>query len=1183
MSGRASRWVLFVVLPIVLALYASYPPVGVPIEKVRITTKIAQTEKEAKAHNVQKGQRYEVSREVLWKRFLPFAFGKKSFQTAVVETRADGTVVEERTVSIRPRVKLGLDVAGGTELLYELKPQKGQRVAGKVADVIEILKRRIDPAQVKEFRIQAVGQDRILIQIPRATPAEVEQYKKRLSEMGKLEFKLAVPRGSGEAKFNRLYAEADAGRVPEGYEKMVLQGDPEHTYYLVKKGPPEITGDYLAPGKLRPVTDRFGRPAVGFEFDPVGARKFAQITETNRGWCLAIILDGVLKSAPLIEERIAGAGQITGSFTEQEVKDMLNVLRSGSLPMDIELLQESTVGPQIGRDSIRRGLRSLAVAGVLVLTFIGIYYMACGMIADAALIMNLVLLIGVMCVLGAALTLPGMAGILLTVGMAVDANVLIFERIREESAGGKVVRVALRNGYERAFTTIVDANVTTLLTAIILYVVGTGPVKGFAVTLSFGILLSMFTALVVTRLAFETMIERGLLTAFKMFSIIRRPNISFSALRKPAYVLSAGAVVVGLVVFFARGSALYDIDFTGGTLVRLSFARAVRVEEIRSRLAAGGFTHAQVQGIRTAGATGDRLKDFSIRLRGTAGEVATRTLLPQVRELLTKAGILKKGDRIALSRDGRALELDLQTPVEEMALRRALAGSADLEALEQIGTIVPADDVRSNRVTVSLPGERPPAERRRLWGRMLRALAWAEMETDDYTVEKCELKDTEPPRIELRLDKPLSAQVLAAELDQRQFPQINPEPAGADGTAFTLRADRETLERFAREFPAGSRLNGVPVATIEDTTVTASLGKEFSEDDIRAYFRKQNLGDVYISMLGAPSSAFRLVLSAEPVRQKMRTLFGDLAGSGAQVRFEPEGQPDESGRLRVKLVLPERMVFADVQYYLGAAGVGADAGKLIIEQKDISPNASVTDVILSLPADRAEQIEKQIQAAFSQPEPVQEIQSIGSAVAKEMQGRALLAVVFASVIIIFYVAVRFHAFRFGVAAVIALVHDISITAGVVALADWCGLFGNVKINLASLAAFLTILGYSLNDTIVVFDRIRENLGKAGRKRVDESTIDQSINQTLSRTLLTSLTTLAVVVVLYFMGGPVLQALAFPLMVGVVVGTYSSVFIASPIVLDWASVSKGLSWFFRIVFLPVTLPFKLLGMLLGAGR
>jgi len=281
------------------------------------------------------------------------------------------------------------------------------------------------------------------------------------------------------------------------------------------------------------------------------------------------------------------------------------------------------------------------------------------------------------------------------------------------------------------------------------------------------------------------------------------------------------------------------------------------------------------------------------------------------------------------------------------------------------------------------------------------------------------------------------------------------------------------------------------------------------------------------------------------------------------------------------MTLGEPMSFADVKHYLGASGIGLYAEEIVVGLEDYDPDTLVSQLTLSLPADKADQIQERIVASFSESRPVQRIVRIGKEVAEEMQGRALLAVVFASVIIVLYVAMRFHAFRFGVAAVIALVHDLLITAGLIALADWAGVFGDVKINLTTVAAFLTILGYSLNDTIVVFDRIRENMATLGRRRVSPDLINMSINQTLSRTVLTSVTTLAVVVVLYLMGGPVLQGLALTLTVGVVVGTYSSMFIASPLLLDWTELGRGVRAVLRVIFLPVIAPFKLFRLLVGA--
>ncbi len=1182
MSGRLSRWIFLVVIPLVVALYASYPPVDVPVQKETVVKKVAREAEEAEARQVAVGEPYVVSREVTYRRLLPLALGRRDEVARLIERREDGTIVEEVTTVVRGRISLGLDVAGGTELLYQLRAEKGKELTGAVSTTIEILRKRIDPGNVKEYRIQPLENQRILIQVPQATGAEVAQLKDRLARMGRLEFKLAVPRGTDNARFAQMYAAAEAGDIPDGYTRMHEEGDPTQPWYLVKRGDAAITGEYLNPGALQPTTDRYGFAAVAFEFNAVGARRFANITETNRGWALAIILDGALKSAPLIQDRIMGAGIIQGRFTQQEVADIINVLRAGSLPMDIELLQESTVGPQLGRDSIRKGLRALAVAGLLVLAFIGVYYMACGLVADGALLMNLVLLVGVLCLLGAALTLPGMAGILLTVGMAVDANVLIFERIREESAAGKTVRLALRNGYERAFTTIVDANVTTLLTAGILYLVGTGPVRGFAVTLSFGILLSMFTALVVTRLAFETLIDREKLSEFKMSSIMGNPRIGFSAVRRPAYVGSVLVVGLGVAAFVMRGAELYDVDFTGGSLVYLSLQKPTPVGEVRSRLAQGGFPEAEVQGMgmgQVAGAQG--LTDFAVRIKGAG--VNPEQSRRQAAARLRAAGLLAKDADLKVAEDRRGLELKLAEPLTEMRLREALAEGADPYALPATGTIVPQADVKDTQVSVRLREAPALADRRDLWGSMIQALGWAGLARTERTIQGWAQRpgEGEQARLDLALDGPVQPELLAVELARRQFPGLQVEPAGEEGHAFVLAGEREALAQLEKELPAGATLS-LPAARIDGLTVHGTLATEFSEQDVRAFFEQRGMGEVHV-LLGAPSDYFRINLSYAPVRAQMESIFGDLAQRGGGVTFAPaqDAEPAE-GQVLVEMKLGEPRSFADVRSGLEAAGLGYYAEEIVVGYEDYGLATLVSELTLLLPAEKAGQFQSRIEGVFTEARPVQKIVNIGPTVAEEMQGRALLAVVFASVIIILYVALRFHAFRFGVAAVIALVHDILITAGLIALADYSGAFGDVKINLATLAAFLTILGYSLNDTIVVFDRIRENMNLTGRKRVSSDLIDLSINQTLSRTILTSATTLAVVVVLYALGGSVLKGLALTLIIGVLVGTYSSMFIASPLLLDWPGLVRAAGLVLRIVLLPVAIPFRLLRRLLG-GR
>jgi preprotein translocase subunit SecD len=270
-----------------------------------------------------------------------------------------------------------------------------------------------------------------------------------------------------------------------------------------------LTGDLLSNAQVR-IDTRFNDPYVAIDFNSVGAKRFDQITAANVGKRMAIVLDDTVYSAPVIRERISGgSAQVSGSFTEQEATDLAIVLRAGSLPAPVDILENRTVGPSLGQDSIDQGILSVLIGGLLVIVSMLIYYKLSGLVANFVLILNIVFIMAMLSLFGATLTLPGIAGIVLTIGMAVDANVLIFERIREEIRLGRTARAAMESGFEKAKLTIIDANVTTLIAALVLFQFGTGPVKGFAVTLSVGIISSLFTALVVSRLIFDLYLSRG--------------------------------------------------------------------------------------------------------------------------------------------------------------------------------------------------------------------------------------------------------------------------------------------------------------------------------------------------------------------------------------------------------------------------------------------------------------------------------------------------------------------------------------------------------------------------------------------------------------------------------------------------------------------------------------------------
>jgi preprotein translocase subunit SecD len=374
-----------------------------------------------------------------------------------------------------------------------------------VDQALETIRNRVDQFGVAEPDISPQGTDRILIQLPGIK--DPQRAIKLIGRTALLEFKLLDEDHSVQ--------EALKGKIPEGDIILYQRREDPKTgrlsrvpFLLQKKT--LMTGEVLKDAQVR--FDDFNQPYVGLGFDPRGAKMFDRITGANVKKRLAIILDDNVYSAPVIQERISGGrAQITGAFTLDEARDLAIVLRAGALPAPVKILENRSVGPSLGRDLIDKGLQSIIIGGILVVLFMALYYKVSGAIADLALILNLILIMGALAGARATLTLPGIAGIILTIGMAVDANVLIYERIREELRLGKTPRAAIDGGYSKAFLTIMDANVTTLIAAVVLFQFGTGPVKGFAVTLSIGILASLFTALFVSRVIFDVLLTKRVL------------------------------------------------------------------------------------------------------------------------------------------------------------------------------------------------------------------------------------------------------------------------------------------------------------------------------------------------------------------------------------------------------------------------------------------------------------------------------------------------------------------------------------------------------------------------------------------------------------------------------------------------------------------------------------------------
>lgn len=561
----------------------------------------------------------------------------------------------------KDKVKLGLDLQGGTS--YTLEIDTSQGVEGSVADArdraLEVIRNRVDSMGVAEPNIYPDGEKRIVVQIPGMKAEDRARASANIRKAAFLEFRMVHP------KNDDLIANLFRDRlVPEGYEQVSLPGRAQGEFWR-RKGPPpteaeravlrefegkpgydlllerefvdgqnyfrpyyvsrkaELNGDSLKSANVG--YGQFNQKNVEISFDAKGRRIFGKVTadhapggaknpDPNGRHYLGIVLDGTLYSAPFIRTSIPG-GQavIEGNFTLEEARDLALVLRAGALPAPLRVIEERSVDPTLGVDSIQSGWRAATIGFTSVAIFMVLYYHFAGLVAVLALLLNLVLLplgmivtAGFFGLIGGAgmgssattlpvLTLPGIAGIVLTVGMAVDANVLIFERIREEMRTGKRFGAAISAGYDKAFSTILDANITTLLTAMILFWQGSGPVKGFAITLSAGILASMFTAIVVTRMVFEALESRGLLRNLKMTQWVKETHINFMGLcgwaMAVSLILLAGSLAYGIY----RGQDNFGVDFTGGQQLTLEFDTKVSAEDLRAGLTEAGLVNPSIQ------------------------------------------------------------------------------------------------------------------------------------------------------------------------------------------------------------------------------------------------------------------------------------------------------------------------------------------------------------------------------------------------------------------------------------------------------------------------------------------------------------------------------------------------------------------------------------------------------------
>ncbi|MEI6392248.1 MAG: protein translocase subunit SecD [Verrucomicrobiota bacterium] len=619
--NRNNLWrFVLVVLVVLWSLYELYPPQPRDLLLVfREKSQVRDTNFTAilrKAQDLQKAmpeKPYDNLMEAIGTnditRYYPF-YGAKN------ELHPTTFIMNRLQRQAAGRIRLGLDLQGGTSFLVSMDTNRlteASDASSALSHAVEVLRKRVDKFGVAEPLIQPEGNNRILVQLPGSSAADQESAKVAIQKAAFLEFRIVHPQSKELI---------EGGILEPGYEvlkrKERLRDGKEMTESVLVKKRPEMTGSAIKSAMV--VRGNLGEPEIHFTLDGPGAERFGEITRDNLHQRLAIVLDGELYSAPVIQSPIeTGSGQITGQFDQKEAFELANVLEN-PLRAPLRIDESREVNPTLGRDSIRSGIKAAIYGTLAVSAFMLVYYLVAGMVANVALIVNIIILLGVMCSIGTTLTLPGIAGIVLTVGMAVDANVLIYERIREETAKGKSLRGAVAAGYARAFGTIFDSHVTTLISSVILIYMGTGSIKGFGVALTIGVAASLFTALVVTRMIFDFLLDRGWLKSLPMLHIIRASKLDFMKLAKPAFIASWLLIAIGVAYGLHRGKSVFGVDFLGGDTSTFAFAQKADESVVRSALAGVGIKDPLIQyqkdlgsgretlRIDSATGTGDKVK-----------------------------------------------------------------------------------------------------------------------------------------------------------------------------------------------------------------------------------------------------------------------------------------------------------------------------------------------------------------------------------------------------------------------------------------------------------------------------------------------------------------------------------------------------------------------------------------------
>ncbi len=927
----------------------------------------------------------------------------------------------------------GIDLRGGVEFICRLHNEDG-RIVPADDEVLGILRNRLDERGLTEPTVTRLSNGDIQVVIPGGTKADAAKTRRVLETTGRLEFRevLASFPGVRLGAPDAPVLEKPTGGfafAPSTYHNrgdIIVPREPEpgtKPGYFYRLDKPALVGKDV---KDAHETIFEGSPAIGIEFTAVGAGKNEEFTrgvkargDAGQGTGeLAIVFDGMVKSNARVIEPSGANCVIHGHFTSEEIENIRSALKGGSLSVTPEVLSERVVGATLGEETIRKGLLAMLVSFVAVVLFMQFYYgRRLGTVANLCLVATSILIWSILSVFGATLTLPGLAGLVLTIGMAVDTNILIFERIREELRDQKGMKASIEAGYDRAFLTIVDAHLTTLITAFILYWIGSGPVKGFGLTLIIGILVNLFSGVFIGRMLTDWFCAK--VESVAMASWIPELRLPYVAWRRVGYAFSLITAVLGLL-YFAFGHHLakssfernFDIDFTGGNMVQVIFAEPLSGEQV----------DAAVKTAHTADPKGLALVD-PIELRKQ----------PYFAEF--GAGTTASRQWVFRARDGEGSALEAQRSELE---RQRGAIQRKVDALRATGADGKADEAGAR------------------------------------AIEKAELQ-------------PLSEQIQKLGEDIANRTEAFKQQLGK---AFAGRIGAEGGEIQAAAW--ADRSLTLQLATLEP------VGPTTASEIAQRLKKRTELADVTVTPAGSGFSAvvtFKIAPATRPVFERT-----DAVASRLHDLFKVDGVSEGDRNARATV-----------------------AAELYNDLVNVAASQKVT---------------------VARPFPSSE--HFSGQVADQMKWQALLALLLALLAILAYVASRFE-FRFGIGAVLSLFHDVVLTVGIIS-------FLEVRIDLTVIAALLTIIGYSINDTIVTFDRIRELMRRNGDDGKPPTPmadlIDLGIAQTMPRTALTTGTVFITVLVLTLFGGEAVHAFALTLLIGIVLGTYSSIFVAAPLLLSF---------------------------------